>query len=62
MKDRLMDIIDSKNDKEILQSLIAESAKATAEIRDAKKDLDKAANRIKFVLMLANKMIERQKD
>jgi hypothetical protein len=57
-----MDVIDSKSNQDLLQSLIAESAKATAEIRDAKKDLDKAANRIKFVLMLANKMIERQKD
>lgn len=57
-----MDIIDSKNDKELLESVIAEAAKATAEIRDAQNDIDKAKNRIKFVLMLANKMIDRKKD
>jgi hypothetical protein len=57
-----MDIIDSKDDKEILQSMIAEAAKASAEMRDAQNDILKAKNRIKFVLMLANKMIERKKD
>lgn len=57
-----MDIIDSKNDRELLESVIAEAAKATAELRDAQSDIDKAKNRIKFVLMLANKMIDRKKD
>ena len=62
MKDRLMDIIDQKTDKELLESVVAETAKATAELRSAKNDIDKAQNRIKFVLMLANKLIDRKKD
>jgi len=57
-----MEIIDRKTTDEILTSVVAECAKATAEIRDAQKDLDKASSRIKFVLMLAHKMIDRQKD
>lgn len=58
---RFMDIIDSKDDKEILLSMIAEVAKSSAEIRDAQNDIAKAQNRIKFVLVLINKMIERNK-
>lgn len=57
-----MDIIDSKNDTELLQSLIAETAKATNELKTAQNDIDKAKSRIKFALMLANKMIDRKKD
>ncbi len=33
-----MNIIDSKNDKELLQSILAELAKATNELRCAKDD------------------------
>lgn len=54
-----MDLLDSKTDKELLDSLVAEAAKATAEIRSAQNDIDKARSRIKFVLVLANKMIDR---
>ena len=57
-----MDIIDNKTDQEVLESLIAESAKATNEIRSAQGDLAKASNRLKFVLMLAHKLIDRKKD
>jgi hypothetical protein len=57
-----MDILDSKTDKEILESVIAETAKASAEIKTAQSDIDKAKNRLKFVLMLAHKMINRKKD
>jgi hypothetical protein len=57
-----MDIIDSKTDREILESLIAEAAKATAELKDAQADIDKAKNRVKFTLMLAHKLIDRTKD
>jgi hypothetical protein len=57
-----MDIIDSKTDREILESLIAEAAKATAELKDAQADIDKAKNRVKFTLMLAHKLIDRKKD
>ncbi len=57
-----MDVIDSKDDKELLQSLIAEIAKATNELRCARGDIDKANSRIKFANMLAHKLIERQGD
>ena len=57
-----MDIGDNKTDREIYESIVAETAKASAEIKDARNDLDKAANRIKFALMLANKLIDRKKD
>ena len=57
-----MDIVDNKTDREIYESIVAETAKASAEIKDARNDLDKAAKRIKFALMLANKLIDRKKD
>lgn len=57
-----MDILDSKSDKELLQSLVAEIAKATNEIKCAKADIDKAQSRIRFLLVLAHTLIDRQKD
>jgi glutamine phosphoribosylpyrophosphate amidotransferase len=57
-----MDILDSKNDTEILLSVVAEAAKASAEIKTAKNDIEKAQNRLRFVLMLAHKLIDRKKD
>lgn len=55
-----MDILDSKSDKELLESLIAEIAKATNEIKCARGDIDKAQSRIKFLLVIAHTLIERQ--
>jgi hypothetical protein len=57
-----MDILEDKTDKELLQSLIAEIAKTTNELRCAKGDLEKAQSRIKFLLVLAHTLIERQGD
>lgn len=57
-----MDIIDSKTDKQLLESLIAEIAKSNNEIKCARKDVDKAQNRIKFVTMLLHKLLDRQGD
>lgn len=57
-----MDIIDSKTDKELLESLISEVAKSNNELRCARKDVDKAQNRIKFVTMLLHKLMDRQGD
>lgn len=57
-----MDVIDNKTDEEILQSLIAEAAKATAELKCAQADIVKAQNRIKFLLVLSHELINRQKD
>lgn len=58
----MKDLIDKKTDEELYQSIIAESAKATAEMRSALNDIDKASNRIKFILMLAHKLMDRKKD
>ena len=57
-----MDILDKKTDDELLRSMLGELAKATNEIRCAKGDLDKATSRLSFLLVLANTLIERQKD
>lgn len=57
-----MDILDNKSDLELLQSLLGELAKANNEIKCAQQDLNKAQNRMKFLLLLSNIMIDRQKD
>ena len=57
-----MDVIDNKSDKELLQSLVVEIAKCTNEIKCARGDLGKAQGRIKFLLVLAHKLINRQGD
>lgn len=55
-----MDIITSKSTEELLQSLIAETAKAQSELTCARRDLEKAQGRLKFCLMLANTLIDRK--
>jgi hypothetical protein len=57
-----MQILDDKSDSELLESLIKEIAKATNELRCAKADIDKAQSRIKFLLVLAHTLMNRQKD
>ena len=57
----MKDLLDSKSDEELLRSMIAESAKATNEIACAKKDIEKATSRLNFLVVLANKMIDRRK-
>lgn len=57
-----MDILDKKTDRELLDSLVAEIAKATNELRCAKADIDKIQSRIRFLLVLAHTLIERQGD
>lgn len=57
-----MDVIENKSDKELIQSLIAEIAKANNELKCARGDVDKAQGRIKFATLLLHKLIERQGD
>jgi len=57
-----MDVLDKKTDVELVQSIQAESAKATNELQCARKDIEKATARLKFVVMLKHKMIERKGD
>lgn len=55
-------MLNSKTDQELLDSLVAEIAKATNELKCARGDIDKVQNRIRFLLVLAHEMINRQKD
>lgn len=57
-----MDILDNKSNQDLLDSLIAEIAKAGNEIRCARRDIEKASNRMAFATVVANKLIERQGD
>jgi hypothetical protein len=57
-----MNILDKKTNEELEQSIIAEVAKASSEIRCARQDLEKATNRLSFVLVLANTLINRIQD
>lgn len=57
-----MDILDKLSDLELTQTLIAELAKATNEIKCAKADIDKAQSRLRFILVVAHEMINRKED
>ena len=57
-----MDILENKSDRELLQSLIAELAKATNEVKCARGDLEKANGRIKFLMAVTYELMNRQKD
>jgi flagellin-specific chaperone FliS len=57
-----MDIIDSKSPEELLQSLIAEAAKAQSELRCAQGDIRKANSRLQFVLAILNDLLQRSKE
>lgn len=55
-----MDLLDTKTDEELIKSLLAEAAKARNELKCAQADIDKAQNRLAFVIMLTNNLIKRQ--
>lgn len=57
-----MDIIDSKTPEQLLQSLIAEAAKAQNELRCAQGDIRKANSRLQFLLAVINDLLERSKE
>ena len=57
-----MDILDRQNDEELLRSLLAEVAKANNEVNCAANDLKKARNRLSFLIVIANKLIDRTGD
>lgn len=54
------DSIDSKTNTELLETILCETAKATSELNSAKTDLAKAQNRVKFSILLINRLLERQ--
>ncbi len=55
-----MDTLQDKTNEELHKSLLAEAAKAKNEIQCAKQDLDKASNRLNFVLVLINTLLNRK--
>jgi hypothetical protein len=55
-----MSVIDSKSDHELLRSLLAETAKASNEVRCAQGDLAQAQNRLAFTVAVLNELIHRQ--
>jgi len=57
-----MMIFDDKTDKEILRSIEGETAKALAEIRCAKADLEQAEVRMKFALATIHYLKKRFED
>lgn len=58
-KDKYMSLIDDKTNQELLDSLVEEAAKAQHELTCSKNDLVKAQSRLRFVLMVLNKLKDR---
>jgi hypothetical protein len=58
----MSEFFDNKTDKELLESLLAETAKASNEMRCAQRDINKAAGRLQFAVMALNTMINRDED
>jgi hypothetical protein len=56
-----MEFFNNRSDDELLKSILAETAKATNEVRCAQADLEKAKNRLSFVVMLTNTILNRFK-
>ena len=57
-----MDVLDNKTNKELLQSVLAETAKTLNEVNCARKDVDKARNRLTFLIAITNDLINREED
>ena len=58
----MADLMDSKSSEQLLESIVVETAKARNEIACAKRDIIKAEGRLGFLIVLANKLINRTKD
>ena len=58
----MKDLMGNKTDKELIQSILAESAKANNEIACARRDISNATSRLNFLVVLANKLIDRKQD
>jgi hypothetical protein len=55
MRERFMDFNDL-SDKELLDSILPEVAKALNEVRHAQDDLDKANSRLRFIIAVVNNL------
>lgn len=54
------DLLDNKTPDELLDVLLRETAKAANEIRSANNDIVKAQNRLRFAILLANRLKGKQ--
>jgi hypothetical protein len=57
-----MEVLNNKTDAEILDSLLAEMAKSSNEIRCAQQDIHKIQNRLSFALVLINDLKQKALD
>jgi hypothetical protein len=57
-----MEILENKNDEELLKSSLAELAKASNELRCIRNDAEKVSSRISFLILLINTITDRLKD
>lgn len=57
-----MDVLQNKSNIELLQSMLAETAKCLNEVNCARKDIDKARNRLTFQIAVINELINRKED
>lgn len=55
-----MHVLNTKTHQEVLQSLLAETAKASNELRCLKQDAQKVANRLTFVVAAVNELLDRE--
>lgn len=54
-----MNILQDKNQEDILVSLLSELAKSTNELRCARQDVEKAQNRLRFCVAAINELLAR---
>lgn len=54
------DLLDNKSTEELLSVALREIAKASNEIRSGQNDLAKAQSRLRFCVLLANRLKERE--
>lgn len=59
--DQKTDSLDEHTDEELLGVLLREIAKAGNEIRNAEADVQKAQKRLRFGVLLANRLLDRKK-
>jgi len=57
-----MEVTKNKTQQELLQSVLAETAKTLNEVNCAIKDTNKARNRLTFQLAILNDLINREAD
>jgi hypothetical protein len=57
-----MEVLERATRLELLQSVLAEIAKATNEVNCAAKDVSKARSRLTFLIAVTNELINREED